>query len=953
MERFLAQCATYIYKKHAGELKDICLVFPNRRSGVFFTSYLQNQIEHVVIGPEITTIGQFISRNAKWKMGDKLHLISILYDAFRKHTHTNETFDEFYFWGEILLADFNDIDRYLVNAKDLFRNILDIKEIETVFDYLTPEQKEAISFFWGTVNGEGKKEFQQKHLLIWEKLYPVYRDFKEELKNRDLAYPGMIDRNIVETLETEPPKFSFQKVYFIGLNALNACEEKYFQFLQKQQKAVFLWDFDKFYLDDNFNEAGKFMRRNLQFFPPPEDFTFNDQNFEIKKKIQLVAVSSNFGQAQQVPKFLTEADNSQNNFDNTAIVLADESLLMSTLGAISPEWGTINVTMGYPVKNSVIYGFLMLIVGLIKNVKRDEKRGIHVYYRYVTDILSHQLMAGWEDKKNKTFLQEVQVRNRITVSLSDINFSSFHKLIFNAPKGVSEYGTYFLQILGEIYRKLNVPDVENKMLLEILYGIYQSVEKLNSVVKELQSVQGREISDAIFFRLFSQYLAGVSVSFEGEPLSGIQVMGILETRCLDFKNLIILGLNENRWPRTFTAPSFIPVNIRRGFGLPGIDEQDSMYAYYFYRLIQRAKNVTATYSVIKEGISTGELSRYGYQLLYDSDQKPQKLNLDFRFANDPASSIAINSSELIVKKLLERNSKEHPLSPSAINAYLTCSLRFYFRYVADLPEQDEISEEIDGRIFGSIFHDVVDTIYHPFVGKTINKSDLEKLKKDKILIENEVTKKIAKHYFREKENEIKKVVLEGKTLLIKENLKTYLTRLFTIDMEIVPFKLESLEQQYISKLEIEENGKTSTIYIGGIVDRMDSVDGNLRIIDYKTGNVKYNGFSTVEELFERQPKEVKKEILQALIYSWIFNQQTSGKNIVPGIYGLRNFFNDKFNPYIKFNRGEFKFHEIKTEFEANLMELVTEIYSEKSTFSQTQNVENCSYCPYREICQRF
>ena len=408
MERFLAQSATYIYEKHAGELKDFCLVFPNRRSGVFFTSYLQEQTDHAVIGPEITTIGQFISGNAKWKTGDKLQLISILYDVFVKHTKTTETFDEFYFWGEILLADFNEIDRYLVNAKDLFRNVFDIKEIETIFDYLTPEQKEAISFFWGTVNGDGKKEYQQRYLLIWEKLYPVYSDFKEELKKKELGYPGMIDRQIVESLNSDPPPVPFKKVYFIGLNALNACEEKYFQFLQKQQKAEFLWDFDQFYLDDKFNEAGRFMHRNLQYFPHPEDFIFNERTFEAPKNIQLVAVSSNYGQSQQVPKFLNETDNSENNFDNTAVVLADESLLLSTLSAISPEWGTINVTMGYPVKNSVIYGFLMLLVALIKNVKRDERRGNHAYYRYVTDILSHQLMAGWEDEKNKNFCRTLR-----------------------------------------------------------------------------------------------------------------------------------------------------------------------------------------------------------------------------------------------------------------------------------------------------------------------------------------------------------------------------------------------------------------------------------------------------------------------------------------------------------------------------------------------------------------
>jgi CRISPR/Cas system-associated exonuclease Cas4 (RecB family) len=609
--------------------------------------------------------------------------------------------------------------------------------------------------------------------------------------------------------------------------------------------------------------------------------------------------------------------------------------------------------MGYPVRNSVIYGFLMLLVGLLKNVKQVDKKGNSVYFRYVTNILSHQLMAGWEEEKNKAFLQEIQKKNRITVSLNDIKFSPLHELIFDVPNNVNEYGNYFLQILAEIYQRLNAQETGNKMFLEILYGIYQSVEKLDAVVKGLQTEQGREISNAIFFRLFSQYLAGVSVSFEGEPLSGIQVMGILETRCLDFKNLIILGLNENSWPRTYTAPSFIPVNIRRGFGLPGIDEQDAMYAYYFYRLIQRAENVTATYSVIKEGINTGELSRYGYQLLYDSEQKPQKLNLDFRFSNDPASPIAIESSKQIVKKLLEQNSTDHPLSPSAINSYLTCSLRFYFRYVTGLKDQDEINEEIDGRIFGSIFHDVVDKLYKPFVGKVVNRQDLEYLKKDKIRIQNEISRKIARHYFGDKDEDIKKVVLEGKTLLINENLKTYINRLIEIDTEITPFKMVSLEQKYLSALQINVEGEKKTIQIGGIVDRMDLLNGNLRIIDYKTGYVKSNQFTTIDELFVHDAKDVKKEILQALIYSWIFDRQSDQKNIVPGIYGLRNFFTDNFNPYIKFNKGEFEFQDVKVEFEDKLIELVSEIFSSNNTFKQTQYIENCSYCPYREICQRF
>jgi CRISPR/Cas system-associated exonuclease Cas4 (RecB family) len=954
MERFLAQCAKYINQKHKPELHEICLVFPNRRAGVFFSSYLQNEVSNAVIAPEITTIGELISGYSDYLPVEKLQLISILYDVFQKHTKTAETFDEFYFWGEILLADFNDIDRYLVDAKDIFRNIYDIKEIESVFDYLTPEQKEVLEQFWGSVAVGNRKEFQQKHLLIWEKLFPVYAEFKEVLKENKMAFGGMADRQVIENMTAGINKFDFKKYYFIGLNALNACEKKLFRTLQKEQTASFLWDFDNFYLNDKLHEAGRFMRENLINFPPPSDFVFSAEEFSKKKNIKLAAVSSNYGQAQQIPVFLDEnADNFEAKFDNTAIVLADESLLFATLGAIPTDIETVNITMGYPAKNSMIYGFVMLLINLLKNKRNNENRGVVAYHRFVTDILNHQLLSRWEIEKNKVFLNEIQSKNRITIPLNEIDFSPIHKIIFAPPDKVENYSRYFLEVLAEIVRKFQSEETENAMMSEIIYSLYQSIEKLEITVKKAIYGQNLEISDVVYFRLFTQYLATVSVAFEGEPLSGIQVMGILETRCLDFKNLIILGLNEDKWPRTFTAPSFIPANIRKGFGLPGIDEQDAMYAYYFYRLIQRAENVTATYSVIKEGISTGELSRYGFQLQYDSVQKPVKVSLDFSFAHDTVKPIRFESSEQIVAKLLSKNTAENPLSPSAINTYLQCSLRFYFRYVMQLPEPDEVQEEIDGMIFGNIFHDTMEALYKPLIGKTVTRDVIQNISKNKVLIENEVHKKIAKNYFREKEGSTKTVVLEGKTLLIYENIKTYLAQLFKVDIGFAPFTLVSLEEKYKTQMEIAINGVDMPINIGGKIDRIDRVNGSLRVLDYKTGNVKSKSFKEVGDLFIKDLKDPKKEVLQAMIYSWILWNHLNETNIKPGIYSLKDLFKDNFNPEINWENHDFSFSELKADFETGLKILLEEIYSPNNIFVQTPHVEHCSYCAYKTICQRF
>ena len=304
MERFLEQCARYIYQNHESEMQEICLVFPNRRSGVFFTSYLQRLIKKPLIGPQISTINEFFTNLADFQIGDKLQLIALLYSVFKKHTQTTETFDEFYFWGEILLSDFNDIDHYLVNANDLFTNISDLKQLESLFDYLSDEQKKALEYFWGSVAVSDKKEFQKKYINVWAKLFPVYNEVKQILANKKLAYSGMNARLLAEKLSAANFDFPFKHYIFIGLNALNNCEIALFNELKKQEKASFLWDFDTAYLNDPKNEAVKFLRNNLIQFPAPRNFSFQTNLFNSEKEIEILAVSSIYGQSQAIPDFL-------------------------------------------------------------------------------------------------------------------------------------------------------------------------------------------------------------------------------------------------------------------------------------------------------------------------------------------------------------------------------------------------------------------------------------------------------------------------------------------------------------------------------------------------------------------------------------------------------------------------------------------------------------------------
>lgn len=953
MERFLEYSARYVYNKHKGDLSEISLVFPNRRSGVFFTSYLQKNVNKSLICPEVITINEFFNQFAEYQVADKLQLIAILYSVFKKHTHTTETFDEFYFWGEILLSDFNDIDRYLVDAKDLFTNISDLKQLESLFDYLTGEQKKALEYFWGSVSLANSKEFQKKYLHIWEKLFPVYRDFKQILANNKMAFAGMNSRLVIEKINAGEIDFSSSKYYFVGLNALNTCEKKMFSFLQRQKKAAFLWDYDEFYVNDHKKEAGWFLRENLKLLPPPEDFNLNSTSFQAEKNVEIIAVSSVYGQSQIIPGFLKEkGDALKNRFDNTAVILADESLLFSSLSAIPDSIEKINVTMGYPVRSSVIYGFLMLLIQLLKNKRTNEKNKTVVYHRFVTDILKHQLLFDFEAEKVENYIREINTNNRITVDLQNLYFSDLHRIIFSPPEEIDGFSKYFLEILKFLFSHFNQKDEKNQMLLELIYTVYQSVEKLQTAIIKLNESEKQSLSELIYFRLLTQYLGGESVAFEGEPLSGMQLMGILETRCLDFDNLIILGLNENVWPRVFTAPSFLPFNIRKGFGLPGIDEQDAMYAYYFYRLIQRAKNITATYSVAKEGMGTGELSRYGYQLKYDSKLQVNFTNLLFSFANEPAKRIAVQNTEEDVRNYLQRITKKHPLSPSAINTYLHCSLRFWFRYYMQIPEPEEIKDEIDSPVFGSIFHEVMERLYKPFIGKSIEKQDIENIRKNKILIQNELTRAIQIHYFKDKKLE-RKIKLEGKTHLIFDNAKTFLLQLLQIDKNNAPFYIESLEKQYKTRLNVNVDGLESTVDIGGKIDRVDLKNEVVRILDYKTGKVDQLSFKELEELFDREKEKPKKEILQALVYSYVFNAENNQKLIQPAVYSLKELFKEPFDPLVKWDKKDIYYHEVQESFKKSLKILVEEILSVKTVFSQTKHENKCEYCPYNRICQRY
>lgn len=953
MQRFLEAFAGYLHQKYGHELSGICIVLPNRRSGVFLKAYLQKLLDKPVIGPRITTINELIQSLSDLQPADKLLLISVLYDIFRKQTGTAETFDEFFFWGETLLADFDDLDKYRVNAGDLFRNVAELKEVDRHFDYLTDTQKSVLRHFWGSLRDWENHSQERDFVSFWNNLLPVYETFRRILLEKGMGYSGMIYREVTDLMDEKGKLLTGDRYFFAGLNALNACEMRLMDWCREQGKADFFWDYDDYYLNNPSNDAGRFLRWNLGRYPAPDDFQPEFTRFSRPKKVEIVSVNSNFGQSQVIPEFIREVQGGMaGRFDQTAIVLADESLLFPVMGAIPESVGTVNVTMGYPVKNSPVSGFLNLLSLLIRNSAQKDRGKRGLYYRLVSDILNHQLLAGIEREKVKEAQRRFIAENRLYIDPEELAFSPLHRRIFTLPGSTGNFPDYFKGILEQLYTCF-AGDPDHLIIRELIYHLYFAMGKLETLLKDEWIPEGISISANIFFRLMNQYIGKLSVPFEGEPLSGLQVMGILETRCLDFDNIIIIGLNEDIWPRSSSGTTLIPYNLRKAFGLPGIDDQDAMYSYHFYRLVQRADRVSATWSSVREGMTGGEMSRYAFQLKHLSPHAVVNRSLDFPLVNMHPLPVNIQSGTEISRHLLERNADGRLLSPSAINTWLTCRLKFYFRYVLGIEEPEEVLEEIDRRSFGNIFHKAVENLYEPFVGQVVDKEVLRHIKKDSKKIDQAIRSAFATEFY--KADNAAGFELEGKALLIHSTIRTYIHNLLDKDIATAPFVLHSLENSYRTSITVSVDGQEHDIRIGGKIDRLDEVDGSVRVIDYKTGNLSGSDLACnqLEELFDPEARNLKKEIIQALVYSYILKQDYfRDKPVTATVYAILKLNDGTFHPEVRAGKQVMEIGNHIEQWEELLKQVLSDIFSAKSSFSQTPHADRCVYCPYNEICRR-
>ncbi|NEW83475.1 MAG: hypothetical protein GZ094_14060 [Mariniphaga sp.] len=972
MTGFLKQVATHLFDKHRDNISELTLVFPNRRGGVFFTNYLNSLVTTPLISPEIITINELFSALSPLHVPDRLSLIFRLYKVYSESTKSNELFDDFYFWGEMLISDFDQVDKYLVNAHDLFTNVTDLKEIDARFDSLQDDEKERLENFWKTLSDKEKTPNQQEFIRLWEDLIGVYEKLRASLLSEGLAYEGMLYRGVVEQMtKNEGSSFDGKHFVFVGFNALNKCEEELFDYLQNNGKASFYWDYDNYYLEDQTQEAGYFLRKNLIRFPHTGYIPECRLLTSSPKTMKIVNIASQVGQAQVAGAELLSQFSGELNFDETAVVLCDEELLLPVIDALPENIEKVNVTMGYPLKMTPVFSLVSQLIDLQKNA-RNSASGFSFYNKDVLRVLSHQLVIDFEPLKSKELVDSILKNNAIYLTERELSGNDFFRQLFVAPQHIIDLSDYFLGILKTVFLHWDkksedeknmdlfsaveeASDENSAIYREYLYQSWLAVNRLKDIlvndgIKVFES--DNFVSKEAFFRFLMQYLSGLSIPFDGEPLEGLQIMGILETRTLDFKNLIILSMNDGIMPKISSTGSFIPYNLRRVFGLPTIEEQNAMYAYYFYRLLQRAENVTFVYDSGAGGLFTGEKSRYLYQLQLESPFTISETNMVFSVENIAVQPISIVKDENVMIRLNNYLNGQRRLSPSAIDKYLTCPLQFYFRYSAGLDEPDEISEEVDAMIFGTLFHDAMENIYKPFIGKTINSEIITGILNNQELISDTIRTSFRTVYFKGMKAD-EKVSLTGRNWLIYEVVKKYVNKLLEVDRNRAPFEIIGLEKKVETTISINE--LTQNVLIGGTIDRIDRKDGQLYIFDYKTGRAELS-FPMLISLFDKENKTRNKAAFQTLVYSYILHKnQPAITNIHPGIYSLRGIFEDDFDPSLRskeIGNQPVEFVAVSDQFEDHFKVLLEEIFNTAIPFVQTTIEDHCQYCSYRQICRK-
>lgn len=957
MQPFLQLVAHDLYTKIGNDLSRTVLVFPNKRANLFFNEYLAEESDQPIWSPAAMSISDLLQKLSVQKAGDPIRLVCELYKVFKEETESRETLDDFYFWGELLISDFDDVDKNMVDADKLFSNLQDLKNLMDDYEFLDEEQEEAIRQFFQNFSIERRTELKEKFISLWDKLGIIYHRYRENLAELGIAYEGMLYRNVIEQLDTD--RLKYDKYVFVGFNVLNKVEKEFFQKLQKAGKAMFYWDYDLFYTQRiSKHEAGEFIKRNLIDFPNELPESYFDI-FRKPKKIRYISASTENAQARFLPEWVkaTQTHTTQIVSEKeNAIVLCNEALLLPVLHSIPQDVQNVNITMGFPLAQTPVYSFINAAMELQTNGYRPDTG--RFTYEAVSKILKHPYTRQLSDHATR-LERELTKTNRFYPLPSELKKDGFLTILFTPQSNIRELCDYLLRLIKSIsilYRKEGeYDDIFNQLYRE---SIFQSHLKINRLYSLIESGELSVRTDTLK-RLITKVLTASNIPFHGEPAIGLQIMGVLETRNLDFRNLIMLSLNEGQLPKAGGESSFIPYNLRKAFGMTTIEHKNAVYAYYFYRLIQRAENITLLYNTSSDGLNRGEESRFMLQLLVEGPHEITREYLEAGQSPQNTLEIQIEKTPEILRRLYRAYDTAQPesviLSPSALNTYLDCRLRFYYRYVAGLKTPDEVSAEIDSALFGTIFHLSAQLAYTDLTanGKMIQREDLERLLRDEIKLQGYVDQAFKQELFKVAPEE--KPEYNGVQLINSKVIVSYLKQLLRNDLQYTPFEMVAMEKKVSEKITIQTALGPLTLRLGGTIDRMDAKEGTLRIVDYKTGGSPKIP-ANIEQLFT--PSETRPNyIFQTFLYAAIMSRKQP-LMVAPALLYIHRAASESYSPVIEMGEprkpkipvNNFAFFE--DEFRERLQALLEEIFDEKEPLTQTEDIKKCAYCDFKAICKR-
>lgn len=959
MESFLKLVAADLYKHTEGNLAHTAVVFPNKRAGLFFNEYLAQESESPIWSPAYVSISELFRSLSPWEVGDPVKLVCELYKIFRRETQSTETLDDFYFWGEMLISDFDDADKNKVDTDELFSNLQDLRNIMDDYTFIDDEQEEAIRQFFQNFSIERRTALKERFISLWDVLGNIYKGFRESLASQNIAYEGMMYRHVIEHLDVD--KLPYEKYVFVGFNVLSKVEHTLFTQLKDAGKAVFYWDYDEFYMKENrqavTHEAGEFIRRNLRDFPSPLSGELF-KNLSKPKEVHYIASSTENAQARYLPQWIR--NNLTTPEKETAVVLCNEALLQPVLHSLPAEVKHVNITMGFPLSQTPVYSFLIALLELHTH-GFNFKSGRYTFQSVVT-LLKHpytRQLTGQAELLEK----ELTRNNRFYPLPGELGKDEFLTRLFTPLSGnlnlcirLSET----LQQVAGIYQAntsgTEDTDAFNQLYRESLFKAYTTINRFRTLIEEDELT----VQSETFRRLLVKVLSATNIPFHGEPAIGMQVMGVLETRNLDFRHLVLLSVNEGQLPKSGGDSSFIPYNLRKAFGMTTIEHKIAVYAYYFYRLLQRAERITLMYNTSSDGLNRGEWSRFMLQFLIEWPHPITRQFLEAGQSPQGTSPITVEKTPDVMRRMQSlfdvRTNPKAKFSPSALNYYLDCPLKFYYRYVAGLSAPDEVSAEIDSATFGSIFHYAAEHIYKDLTthGKVINKEALETLLRNEVKLQDYVDTAFKKLFFNVPQNE--KPEYNGVQLINSAVIARYLKQLLQNDLRYAPFTFIASEMEVDEPIDIQTPKGVIKSRIGGIIDRMDSKDGTLRIVDYKTGG-DADTPPHVESLFIPDKKR-SNYVFQTFLYAAIMCRKQPTMKIAPALLYIHRAATETYSPVIQMGEPRKPkeavedFSKYEKEYRERLQGLLEEIFNPEKSFTQTEIIEKCTYCDFKALCKR-